>query len=120
MVLHNHYHVIAESPDNANSLQGIVRDIHKFTAMWIKKHIQESTRLEKIWWNYWDTCITYERSYFTRLNYLWYNPQKHGVIENGEEWAFGSLYQRIEEDTQYIRTLRENYPYDSVAVRNDF
>jgi putative transposase len=120
VVLHNHYHLMAESPDKADSLSGIMRDIHKFTAMWMRKNIQAATGLEKIWWNYWDTCLTYERSYFTRLNYLWYNPQKHGVIANAEEWTFGSLYDRIREDERYIRTIRENYPFDSVEVRDDF
>lgn len=75
--------------------------------MWIRKNIQDAAGLEKIWWNYWDTCITYECSYYTRLNYLWYNPQKHDAIENAEEWIFGSLYYRIREDAQTIRTLRE-------------
>jgi hypothetical protein len=37
--------------------------------MWIRKNVQDAAGLEKIWWNYWDTCITYERSYYTRLNY---------------------------------------------------
>jgi hypothetical protein len=42
------------------------------------------------------------------------------VIENAEEWAFESLYYRIQEDEQTIRTLRESYPFDSVKVRDDF
>ncbi len=120
VVLHNHYHAMAESPDNAKSLSGIMRDIHKFTAMWIRKNIQDADGLEKIWWNYWDTCITYERSYYTRMNYLWYNPQKHGVIADAEEWPFGSLCNRILEEAQSIRMLRERYPFDSVKVRDDF
>jgi putative transposase len=120
VALHNHYHLMADSPGYAGSLPGIMRDIHKFTSMWIRKNIKEAAGLEKIWWNYWDTCITYERSYYTRLNYLWYNPQKHGVIEKAEEWEFGSLFFRVQEEAQYIRTLRVNYPFESVKVRDDF
>jgi putative transposase len=120
VVLHNHYHAMAHSPANASSLSGIMRDIHKFTAMWIRKNIQDADGLEKIWWNYWDTCITYERSYYPRLNYLWYNPQKHGVIDRAEEWAFGSFYLRIREDAQYFRMLRGRYPFEDVKIRDDF
>ena len=120
VAMHNHYHLMAESPENVGSLPGIMRDIHKFSAMWMRKNVPAAAGLEKIWWNYWDTCITYERSYFTRLNYLWYNPQKHGMIENAEAWEFGSLYHRIQEEDQYIKTLREGYPFDSVKVRDDF
>jgi putative transposase len=120
VALNNHYHLMADSPDNLKSLPGIMRDIHKFTAMWIRKNIQDAAGVEKIWWNYWDTCITYERSYLTRLNYIWYNPQKHGVIENAEEWAFGSLYHRIREEDLYVNKLRYRYPFDSVKVYDDF
>ena len=119
-VLHNHYHLMADSTDKANSLSGIMRDIHKFTAMWIQKNIKEADGLEMIWWNYRDIGITYERSYYTRLNYLWYNPQKHGVIERAEEWPFGSLYDRIREQGDDVQKLRDEYPFDTLKIRDEY
>jgi putative transposase len=118
--LHNHYHLMADSPDDAGSLPGIMRDIHKFTAMWIRKNIRDAAGLEKSWWNYWEPCITYERSYYGRLNYLWYNPQKHDVIEKAEKWAFGSLYCRMQGKDPYVQMIRAHFPFDAEKIRDDF
>ena len=120
VALHNHYHVISESPENSSSLAEIIRDVHKFTAMWLRKYVEEARDMEKIWWNYWDSCITHEASYLSRLNYLWYNPQKHGVIENAEDWPFGSLIEHLRKDDAYVRNVCLNYPCDSVKVRDAF
>jgi putative transposase len=120
VVLHNHYHAMAESPEDAGSLSGIIQDIHKFPAMWIRKNVVSAAGSKQIWWNYWDTCITFERSYFARLNYLWCNPEKHGVIENAEDWLLGSLYHRIREKPQAVRAIRDSFPFDSIRIRDDF
>lgn len=120
VILHNHYHLMVNAPENAESLSAIIRDIHKFTAMWIKKNMHESKNDEKIWWNYWDTCITYERSYFSRLNYLWNNPVKHGLVKKAEDWKYGSYYYRYQKEKEYLQNLRKNYPFDKVKVKDDF
>ena len=120
VVLHNHYHIIAESSENVSTLPAIIQNVHKFTAMWLKKNCKEAKTYKKIWWNYWDTCITYESSYFARLNYLWNNPLKHGVTDCAETWKFGSYYYRIQEDKSYIEKLYDQYPFDGVNVKDDF
>ncbi len=120
VVLHNHYHIMAEAPQRADTLPFIIQDVHKFSAMWMKKYVKEAKRLLRIWWNYWDTCITYEKSYFARLNYLWYNPQKHALISQAENWKFGSLYYRIQNNKEYVSRLRTEYPFNLVKVKDDF
>ncbi len=120
VILHNHYHIMVSAPDNAETLSAIMRDIHKFTALWIKKNINESKDAEKIWWNYWDTFITFEKSYYTRLNYILFNPIKHGLVEKAEDWKFGSYYYRYRKEEEYLMKLKKNYPYDKVKVRDDF
>jgi len=120
VILHNHYHVMVNSPENVESLSAIIRDIHKFTAMWIKKNVPKTLNEDKIWWNYWDTCITYERSYYSRLNYLWNNPVKHGLVEKAEDWEYGSFYYRYQKGKEYIDNLRKEYPFDKVNVKDDF
>ncbi|MCF7885823.1 MAG: transposase [Candidatus Marinimicrobia bacterium] len=70
--------------------------------------------------NYWDTCITYERSYFARLHYIWYNPVKHKYVEEPREWKFGSYYYRIKKDKDKIRNIIDDYPCDNVNVYDDF
>ena len=118
VILNNHYHLMVEAPEGAKTLSGIMRDIHKFTAIWIKKNIASAMSEDKIWWNYWDTCLTYESSYYSRLNYLWNNPLKHGLAEKPEDWKFGSYYYRFKEQPEYLR--EKQYPFDKVKVFDDF
>ena len=120
VILHNHYHLMANAPENAETLSAIIRDIHKFTAMWLKKNIPKTKSVEKIWWNYWDTCITYEKSYFARLNYIWFNPVKHKLVEKAEDWKFGSYYYRYRKEKEYLKKLKKKYPFDKVKVKDDF
>ena len=112
VILDNHYHLMLDSRGNASLLPSIIRDIHKFTANWINKHDDMPGR--KIWYNYWDKCITFEKSYFARLNYIWYNPVKHGICKNAEDYLFGSFRNRYFEEQSYMENLKSEYPWDNV------
>ena len=56
-VLHNHYHFIAQAPENATILARLIQQIHLIAAIQINKWDNASSR--RAWQNYWDTCITY-------------------------------------------------------------
>ncbi len=120
VILNNHYHLMADSQDNVLSLSSIMRDIHKFTALWMKKNITGLDKEKRIWYNYWDTCITYEKSYFARLNYIWHNPTKHGYVEDEADWKFGSYYTRIKNERDLLIEIGKRYPFDKVSIKDDF
>jgi|TARA_B100000315_G_scaffold28113_1_gene23928 putative transposase len=120
VILNNHYHLMSNAPANSGTLSKMFNDIHKFVSLWIKKNIAESRRAKKIMHNYWDACITFEQSYFARLNYIWYNPAKHAYVENAEEWKFGSYASRIENEKEELEKLRKKFPCNKVKVRDDF
>ena len=111
---------MANAPENAETLPEIIRNIHKFTAMWIKKNIPGAKNYQKIWWNYWDTCIGFKPSYFARLNYIWHNPVKHKLVEKAEDWKFGSYYYRFRDKQVYCEKLKEEYPFDKIKLEDDF
>jgi putative transposase len=88
VVLHNHYHVMVESPENASSLSNFIGSYHKFTArQW---NNEENTGGRKVWWNYWDTCIRSEKDFYNRLRYIFWNPVKHGLVEKPEDYPFSN------------------------------
>ncbi len=96
VVLDNHYHAMVESPHNALSLSKFTSSYHKFTArQW---NDADNTPGRKVWWNYWDTCIRSEKDYYNRLLYIFWNPIKHGLVENPEDYPFGSYRDYIELD----------------------
>jgi putative transposase len=120
VILDNHYHLMLEVLENPVDLRKIFGNIHKFSALWIKKNVKHAKNTSKIWHNYWDTCITYERSYFARLNYIWYNPVKHGYVEKPEDWEFGSYRQRFEKEKEYLHRVNKDYPCDKVKIEDCF
>lgn len=119
VLLDNHYHILVEAPEQADTLSKAINHFHKFSALWIKKYQGIQNDGHKIWYNYYDTCITYERSYFARINYIWFNPVKHGYVLDPEDWKFGSYYFRSRNKESVEENIM-NFPWDKVKVEDDF
>ena len=98
VVLHNHYHAIVQSPTGTISLSKFTNSYHKFTAR--KWNLEDGLKGRKVWWNFWDTCIRTERDYYNRLRYVFWNPVKHGIVENPVEYSFSNY-------TEYLSQLQD-------------
>ncbi|MBC8479133.1 MAG: transposase [FCB group bacterium] len=125
VILDDHYHLMADAPMNAGSLADIMREVHRFTALWINKNVRPEPvdfgrNARRVFQNYWDTCITYERSYFARINYIWFNPVKHGYVESPEEWKYGSYFYRFKDEYAEMQKQIKKYPFNSIRVKGDF
>lgn len=99
VVLHNHYHALVESPEKAFSLSKFIGSYHKFTARQWNNEDDLSGR--KVWWNYWDTCIRSEKDYYNRLQYIFWNPVKHGLVENPEYYPYSSYKDFIKQNDEF-------------------
>jgi putative transposase len=80
-VFSNHYHFVAHSPSDAvdsASLPAMLGMLHVKTAAWVNKLDKAPGR--QVWFNFWDTHLTHQRSYLARLNYVHQNPVKHGLV----------------------------------------
>ena len=97
VVMDNHFHAILKSPqDNPGSLPKFVASYHKFTArQWNE---QEDLAGRKVWWNYWDTCIRSKDDYLNRLRYVFWNPVKHGLVQEPAEYPFCNYGDFLEEE----------------------
>jgi REP element-mobilizing transposase RayT len=65
-VFSNHYHFIAHSPqeeDGAESLSQMLGLLHEKTAKWFNR--LDDTRKRKVWHNFRETRLTYEKSSFS-------------------------------------------------------
>ena len=119
VILDNHIHIMVNAPEESATLSELMNNFHRFTANWLSKHNIRKVK-EKYFHNYWDTCITFEKSYFTRLNYIWFNPVKHGYVDSPEKWKFGSYYYRYREEMKEMKRQIEKYPFDKVKIDDDF
>ena len=114
----NHYHFIARSPAEAAGLSAMLRRLHVKTAGWVNKLDRAPAR--KVWCNFWDTRLTFERSYLARLNYVHQNAVRHGLVPvaNQYPWCSAAWFER-EAPEAMVATIY-GFKLDQVQVEDDF
>ena len=117
-IMANHYHFVTQAPDNPDTLKKMITALHSKTAIWLNS--VDNTPSRKVWFQYWDSCITYERSYLARLNYVHNNPVRHGLVEDAEQypWCSFSWFSHNAE-LDYQRSVF-SMPIDRISIRDDF
>jgi len=117
-ILPNHYHFVAVAPEDSTTLRSLVGKLHMLTAKAFNR--MDGTPGRQVWYQYWDSRITYERSYLARLQYVHTNPMHHGVVRVATEyrWCSAGWFERTAE-----RSLREtvaSFKTDRVNVMDSF
>ncbi len=117
-VLANHYHFVAHCPDSAQSLRRLISKLHTLTA----KAINQTDGLpgRRVWFQYWDTHLTYQRSYLVRLKYVHYNPERHGLVAKASDYAWCSAQWFEQTATPSFRKTVCSFKTDRLSVRDDF
>ena len=120
-VFSNHYHFVGHSPefrDSAESLSQMIALLHEKTAKWINKIDNAAGR--EVWHNFWETKLTYEKSYLARLNYVHQNPVRHGLVRvaNQYPWCSASWFERTARPAE-VRTLY-SFKIDRLRVYDEY
>jgi len=117
VILDNHYHLIGKS-SKGKDLSLIIRNIHRES----RTLILNTVSCEKpIWWNYWDYCPRDENDYLTHLNYLLFNPVKHGYVQNLQDYPFSSfhMYMASKGRESLIWQFKQYPDYKNLILHND-
>lgn len=117
-ILNNHYHFVAKAPENATTLKKLIQQIHSISAIQLNRWDQTPGR--QVWYNYWDACLTYERSYLARLHYVHINPVKHCLVESAIDYPFCSYKWFVEQGDKALERKVLAQPIDRVKVIDDF
>jgi putative transposase len=88
-VMENHYHAIV-FPHDACSLPRFLGRLHGRTAIVVNGADNSPGR--RVWRQYWDTVIRTEGDFWSRMNYMWWNPVRHGHCETPEAWRWTNLH----------------------------
>jgi putative transposase len=120
-VFSNHYHFIAHSPANssdATSLATMLKLLHTKTAGWINRLDAKTGR--QVWFNYWETRLTHQRSYLARLNYVHQNAVKHGLVAvaNQYPWCSAAWFERSSSPAK-VRSIYR-FKTDRLNIVDDF
>jgi len=112
-VFSNHYHFIAHATSGCRPLDKMIKHLHGESATEINQLDRAPAR--KVWFNYWDTQLTFQKSYFARLKYVHHNAVKHRLVKvaNQYRWCSASWFE-CTSTTAQLRTLY-NFKRDQIG-----
>jgi len=123
-VFPNHYHFIGENTESGAVLR-FVRSLHSTTAAAINQEDKLTAR--KVWFQYWESRLTYAKSYFARLSYVHQNAIHHGIVRVASRYPWcsagwferrapKSLYRRIMEFKPTRLEIPDDFEVDSSGL----
>ena len=118
-VMANHYHWIGKSPaDGAESLSEWIADLHRRTARFVNE--LDATPGRKVWHNYMETRLTFEKSYLARLSYVIRNPVKHGLVAVAEDYPWCSAAWFSKNASPAFQKTVASFKTDRLKIDDDF
>ena len=116
-IMNNHYHFIGfcKQPEN---LKGFISSLHTATAKYINKLDNSAKR--QVWFNYWDSRISFPKSYLPRLKYVHQNPVHHQIVSKAENypWCSAGWFQ-MNADNCFKKTLA-SFKTERLKIYDDF
>jgi len=89
VVLSNHYHVLIWV-SSLNHVSSCLKNLHGKTSYeWNQEDAQTGTR--RVWYKYTDRKIRNDDHFYKALNYIHFNPVKHGYVKSAYDWPWSSL-----------------------------
>ena len=116
-ILANHYHIVAHSPSDgrtASSLRKLIQKLHSLATRELNRR-EGATGRHRLWQNYRETHLTYQRSYLARLNYVHQNAVHHGLVKRASDWKWCSARSFAEGVTPAWAETISRFRYDQIA-----
>jgi putative transposase len=113
----NHYHYIVQS-EQPSCLRDLVWHLHSLSAREVNR--LDGTAGRKVWFQYWDSQILFQKSYFARLRYVHQNPVRHGVVARAANypWCSAAWFERAA--TSGFRKTVLAFPCERLEIPDSF
>ena len=101
VILPEHLHMLMKLPNQDIEYPVRIRLLKSYFSYQVQSNEEKNkSRLKKqersIWQRrYWEHAIRDEKDYENHLNYIYYNPVKHGYVKTPAEWPYSSLHRDI-------------------------
>lgn len=117
-VFSNHYHFVAKSPNDPKTLQNFLAQLHQSTASSI--NLMDECANRQVWYQFWDTKLTYHRSYLARLNYVHQNPVKHRLVTKASLYPWCSAHQfETSANKAFVKSIY-SFDYNKLKIDDDY
>jgi len=95
VILPDHLHCLWRLPEGDNDFSGRWREIKKRVSRQLDP--RTNARNERPVWQrrFWEHQIRDEQDWRNHLDYIHYNPVKHGLVERVAEWPWSSFHRAV-------------------------
>ena len=115
-VLTNHYHLVFGGA--GSGARGFLAHLHRNIGRGLNE--RHGTPGRKVIYQYWDTRLTFEKSWLARLNYVNHNPVKHGLTDDATRYPWCSArWFETNARPAFVASVRR-FAIDRVTVPDDF
>jgi putative transposase len=84
----NHYHLVLSFENSEATHRDFIRHLHREVAL--RLNSTDSTPGRRVMYEFWDTRLTFEKSWLARLKYVHHNPVHHGLVAVASEYRWCS------------------------------
>ena len=84
----NHYHIVVSFENSTTKHGNFLRHLHRELA--IRLNDIDGAPARRVMYEFWDTRLTFERSWLARLNYVHQNAVKHGMVAVANQYPWCS------------------------------
>lgn len=115
---HNHYHLIVDFEHACVTHSVLIRRLHRELALQLNE--VDATPSRKVMYQFWDSELTFEKSYLARLNYVHRNAVHHGLVAVANQYAWCSAGWFEREAKQSFVSAVYSFKTDRLRVPDDF
>ena len=93
-ILPDHIHLLMQLPEEESNFSYQIRELKRLVTLNLKKELCQHSL--KIWQNrFWEHTIRDEKDLERHLNYIHFNPVKHGYVEDAIDWKWSSYSEMV-------------------------
>jgi putative transposase len=117
VILNNHLHILIKI-DKPENLTKFIKYINSRNAVLLNKIDQTPNR--KVFYQYWDKCINDENEFYTRINYIHYNPVHHNHVQKPENYTHSSYREYLNKyEDEWMAESLEKHPLNQYRYKDD-
>jgi putative transposase len=114
----NHYHFIGSNSKDPASLRTFLTVLHQTTASHINRKNNAIGRC--VWYEFWDSYLSFIPSYFARLKYVHQNAVHHRLVNQAEAYPWCSAAWFATTAPPSFRKTIDRFKTDAIQVIDDF
>jgi len=114
----NHYHLVVNFENSPKRHTDFVRHLHREPA--IRLNHLDHTKGRRVMYEFWDTRLTFEKSWLAWLNYVHQNALKYGLVPVANQYPWCSApWFETNARPSFVRSVY-SFKTDQIRVPDDF